>query len=287
MACPSTVLHSQRLPALKSIIPSYCEETCRLLLETLNAHQAATKRPINPENDIKNLEQLGASNYILQLIMEAEKPLRWPSESTLTLQQRVERIQAYYGLKECPQHERPDLTASQALIQLQHSESLSADYENWSPDESLDEPPLHALFFASRAFGGLCCKLPPDMSHEDPCLPLLIPLCNWHDRHLKDTMKNQYKQDIEDLSLTYASIPFKRPAKPALRGTSLVRPSLRNSTLTRRQMNRIGCSNVSSMIVEARPRETTESQACQLQDVLNRICCEVNGRRVIGLATYE
>jgi hypothetical protein len=92
---------------------------------------------------------------------------------------------------------------------LQHYESLSADYKNWSPDEPLDEPPLHALSFASRAFGGLCCKLPPDMSHEDPCLPLLIPLYDWHDRHLKGIMENHCKQDIDNLFFTYASIPLK------------------------------------------------------------------------------
>ncbi|KAJ3454317.1 hypothetical protein MRS44_018211 [Fusarium solani] len=259
MAGPSTVFHLQRLPASKfndaepTIIRSYCEETYRLLLKTLNAHQAATQRTINPEDDTKNLRRLAISHYILKLLEDAESTLPLPPSCSLTLEQRVKRIQGHYHMVECPQYERPGLTASQALIQLQHSESLSADYENWSPDEPLDEPRLHALFFASRAFGGLCCQLPPNISHEDPCLPLLISLYDWHDRHLKNTMKSHYKQDIENLFCTYASIPFKRPDQASTPRHNPCPPQLAELNSDSRQMYRIGCSNVPFMIVEARP----------------------------------
>lgn len=203
MACPSTVLHSQRLPALKSIIPSYCEETCRLLLETLNAHQAATRRIINPKDDTENLERLATSHYILKLIEDAESTFPLSSSYGLMLEERVKRIQDILNMWECPQPERPNVTASQALIQLQRSESLSADYKNWSPDEPIDEAPLHVLFFASRAFGGLSCKLPPNINHKDPCLSLLVLLYDRHDQLLNNTLKNHDKQDTKDLFLTY------------------------------------------------------------------------------------
>ncbi|KAI8710502.1 hypothetical protein NCS52_01567300 [Fusarium sp. LHS14.1] len=217
MAGPSTVFHLQRLPASKfndaelTIIRSYCEETYRLLLETLNAHQAATQRTINPNDDTKNLGRLAISHYILKLLEDAESTLLLPSSCGLALEQRVKRIQGHRNMRECPQHKRPDVTASQALLHLRRYESLNADYENGSPDEPPDEPPLHSLCFASRAFGALYYKLPPDMSHEDPCLPLLIPLYDWHYWCLIGIMKNHYEQGIEDLFRNYDSILPKEP----------------------------------------------------------------------------
>ncbi|RSL76217.1 hypothetical protein CEP52_017801 [Fusarium oligoseptatum] len=200
---PSSPTSNSSPPTSNSSPPPSNHEVTWLLLETLNTHQAATKRPISPENDIQNLEQLGTSDYILTLLKEVEPTLPSPPSRNLTLERRVKRIQDHYQLAECPQYERPNLKASEALIQLQHSQSLSADYENWSPDEPRDEAPLHALFFASRAFGGLCCKLPPDMSHEDPCLLLLVPLCERHDQLLNNTLKSHDKQDTKDLFLIY------------------------------------------------------------------------------------
>ncbi|RSL52210.1 hypothetical protein CEP51_015096 [Fusarium floridanum] len=164
-------------------------EDTRLLLETLNVHQAIFPLPISPKDDVKNLDQLGPLKYISMLVVAVENSLDASSRRTLTrqqrdsrsnlpLQQRVESIQNRCDLIECPQHERPDLTDSQALNVLQHDgslgadyESLIADYENRSPD---GPPPISASIFASRAFGGLYHKLPPDVSHEEPCLPLLI-----------------------------------------------------------------------------------------------------------------
>ncbi|RSL77447.1 hypothetical protein BHE90_016705 [Fusarium euwallaceae] len=209
------------MPSRPSPLPPSREVT-QLLLETLNVHQAICPLLINPKDDIKNVDQLGTLDYISLLVATVETSLdsslrcrrthqQHVSRSKLSLQQRVERIQDRYGLKECPQYERPDLTASQAFIQLQRYESLSADYENWSPDELLDESPLHALCFASRAFGALGYKLPPDMSHEDSCLPLLIPLYDWHDRRPLGIMKNRCKQHIEELFHTYDSILLEEP----------------------------------------------------------------------------
>ncbi|KAJ4178583.1 hypothetical protein NW767_014832 [Fusarium falciforme] len=269
MAGPSTVFHLQRLPASKfndaepTIIRSYCEETYRLLPETLNAHQAATQRTINPNDDTKNLRRLAISHYILKLLEDAESTLSLPSSCGLTLEQRVKRIQGHRDMREYPQYERPDLTASQALIQLQHSESLSADYENWSPNEPLDEPRLYALCFASRAFGALYYKLPPDISHENPCLPLLIQLYDWHYWCLMDIMKNHYKQGIEDLFFTYGLISPKEPDQGGA---------------------------PEAQALDARLAEPNSDRlkdvVYRLQDVSNRMRYELNGRRVIGLATY-
>ncbi|RMJ04966.1 hypothetical protein CDV36_014365 [Fusarium kuroshium] len=264
MAGPSTVFHSLRLPALKfndaepTIIRSYCEEMYRLLLETLNAHQAATQRTINPKDDTKNLRRLAISHYILKLLEDAESTLPLPSSCGLTLEQRVKRIQDHLNMRECPQPKRPDVTASQALNQLQHYKNLGADYENWSPDEPLDEPPLHALCFASRAFGALHYKLPPDMSHEDPCLPLLIPLYNWHYWHLI-IMKNHHEQCTEDLFFTYGLIPLK-------------------------ETDQVGAPEAQAL--DARLAGLNSDPLKDLLYRLQYVSYEVNGPRVIGLATY-
>ncbi|KAJ4178783.1 hypothetical protein NW767_014776 [Fusarium falciforme] len=246
-----------------SSVPPSCEVTDRLLLETLNAHQAATQRTINPKDDTKNLGRLAISHYILKLLEDAESTLPLPSTCGLTLEQRVKRIQDHRNMRECPQHKRPDVTASQALIQLQHYENLSADYENWSPDEPLDELPLHALCFASRAFGALYYKLPPDMSHEDPCLPLLIPLYDWHYWCLMGIMKNHYEQGIEDLFFTYGLIPPKEP-------------------------DQVGAPEAQALgaRLAGLNSDRLKDLLYRLQYVSNRTRYEVNCRRVIGLATY-
>ncbi|RSL76868.1 hypothetical protein CEP52_017761, partial [Fusarium oligoseptatum] len=107
------------MPSRPSPPPSNYE-VIWLLLETSNAHQAATQRPINSEDDTKNLKQSGTLGYILTLLKEAELTLPLPPESTLTLQQRVDRIQTYYCLKGCPQHEQLRPTTSKAPIEPQN-----------------------------------------------------------------------------------------------------------------------------------------------------------------------
>ncbi|KAJ3454882.1 hypothetical protein MRS44_013482 [Fusarium solani] len=189
----------------------------RLLLETLNVHQFIFPFPISPKNDVENLKQWGVLEYISMLVVDVENSLDSSSRHTLTrqqrdsrselpLQQRVERIQNRCGLIECPQHERPDLTDSQALDVLQQDgslgadyESIIADYENRSPD---GPPPISASVFASRAFGGLRYKLPPDVSREEPCLPLLIPVYREHQGRLK----SYYKWENRSLFRAYDSI---------------------------------------------------------------------------------
>ncbi|RSL45449.1 hypothetical protein CEP54_014259 [Fusarium duplospermum] len=150
----STTYSSQRLPLRFPTMPSRPSPSPSndgvtwLLLETLNAHQAATQRPINPEGDIKNLEQLGTSGFILTLLEDAESTLPSPSKSTLTPQQRVERIQAHCGLEECPQNEQPKPKTSTALIEPQSYNQPSTDYKN----QDLREFPADVLFLVSRMF---------------------------------------------------------------------------------------------------------------------------------------
>ncbi|KAH7237843.1 hypothetical protein B0J15DRAFT_503008 [Fusarium solani] len=198
-------LRSSTIPNLPSPLTLGCEET-RLLLETLNVHQAIFPLPISPKDDVKNLEQLGPLKYISMLVVAVENSLDSSSRHTLTRQQRVKSIQNRCGLIECPQHERPDLTDSQALDVLQHDgslgadyESLIADYENRSPD---GPPPIGASIFTSRAFGGLYHKLPPDVSYEEPCLPLLISVYREHHRRLEYCCK----WETQSLLHTYDSI---------------------------------------------------------------------------------
>ncbi|RSL81571.1 hypothetical protein BHE90_016948 [Fusarium euwallaceae] len=214
-------LRSSTTPNRPSPLTPGCEEDW-LLPKALNVHQAIFPHLISPKDDIEKLNQLGTLEYISTLVEAAENSLdsspgyklthqERVSRSKLSLQQRVERIQDRYGLKECPQYERPDLTASQAFIQLQRYESLSADYENRSPHELIDEPSLHALCFASRAFGALCYKLPPDMSRKDLCLSLLIPLYDQHCQRPMGILKNHYKQDLRTLFQGYDSILPQEP----------------------------------------------------------------------------
>ncbi|KAI8710231.1 hypothetical protein NCS52_01593300 [Fusarium sp. LHS14.1] len=226
-------LRGPTMPSQPSPSPSNCE-VIWLLLEALNAHQAATKRPISPENDIQNLEQLGTLGYILTLLKEVEPTPPLPPESTLTLQQRVERIQACYGLKECPQDKRPSPTTSKALIEPQNYDQPSTNHTNLG----LDELHIGALFFTSRVFGHLFHKLPLGMGGEELSRSSLISL----------SMKAKYEWELMSLEHTYDSIPSKGPGRG-------------------------GNNGVTSL--------------CRLQDVLNRLCCKVNGLRAIGLDTYE
>ncbi|KAI8648155.1 hypothetical protein NCS56_01547700 [Fusarium sp. Ph1] len=159
----------------------------------LHAHQAATQRPINPEGDIKNLERLGTSGFILTLLEDAESTLPLPSKSTLTPQQRVERIQTSYGLKECPQNERPKPTTSKALIEPQSYNQPSTGYTN----PGLDELSIDALFFTLRTFGHLFRKFPLGMGDEEPSQSSLISLY----------LEAIYLWEFGSLVHTYASGP--------------------------------------------------------------------------------
>jgi hypothetical protein len=204
-------LRSSAMSRRPSSVPPNCKVTNRLLLKTLNAHQAATQRTINPKDDTENLERLGISHYILKLLEDAESALPLPPSRGLTLEQRVKRIQGHHKMRECPQHKRPDVTASQALIRLQHDEilgadyeSLIADYENRSPD---GPPPIGASIFASRAFGGLYHKLPPDVSHEEPCLPLLISVYREHHRRLEYCCKWETQRLLHTYDLMRSGNP--------------------------------------------------------------------------------
>ncbi|KAM6504726.1 hypothetical protein FSOLCH5_15506 [Fusarium solani] len=99
-----------------------------LLLEMLGLHQAVLKPPIDPRVDINNLRRLGVRRYTLQLVVAAESALGLSPASTLALERRVELIQDRCGLRECPQHERPNLTTRDALIELQRYDNLRTDY---------------------------------------------------------------------------------------------------------------------------------------------------------------
>ncbi|KAJ4195492.1 hypothetical protein NW759_016448 [Fusarium solani] len=138
----------------------------------LGLHQAVLNPPIDPRADINILRRLGVRRCTLQLVVAAEGALSLSLASTLTLKRRVELIQDRCGLRECPQHERPNLTTRDALIELQRYNSLRTYYMRWAGKGFAG----CAFVFGLRAYGGLHYKPPPGMSYTDPHLALLIPL---------------------------------------------------------------------------------------------------------------
>ncbi|RSL42966.1 hypothetical protein CEP54_015288 [Fusarium duplospermum] len=165
------------MPSRPPLVPLEFEVTW-LLLEASNAHQAAFRETIRPEVEVNRLSLLGTSNYILELVEDVETALNLSPESTLTPQQRVERIQARSNLR---QYERPKPTTSKALTEPQSSHKPSTNSKN----RGLDELPTDVLFLVSRVLGHQCYKLPPDMSGEDAYISSLI----LHYLKAKDTLE--------------------------------------------------------------------------------------------------
>ncbi|RMJ05323.1 hypothetical protein CDV36_014006 [Fusarium kuroshium] len=138
----------------------------------LGLHQAVLNPPIDPRADINALRRLGVRRCTLKLVVSAESALSLSPASTLTLERRVELIQDRCGFRECPQHERADLTTGDAIIELQRYDSLRTNYMRWACKGFAG----CAFVFGLRAYGGLHYKCPPGMSYTNPHLPLLIPL---------------------------------------------------------------------------------------------------------------
>lgn len=133
-----------------------------LLLEMLGLHQAVLKLPIDPRVDINNLRRLGVRRYTLQLVVTADSALGLSPASTLALERRVELIQDRCGLRECPQHERPNLTTRDALIGLQRYDNLRTDY--MPPPTAVLEPrfdrwPYISLFVLESLLALLFLKI--------------------------------------------------------------------------------------------------------------------------------
>ncbi|RTE70378.1 hypothetical protein BHE90_015224 [Fusarium euwallaceae] len=138
----------------------------------LGLHQAVLNPPIDPRADINALRRLGVRRCTLKLVASAESALSLSPASTLTLERRVELIQDRCGFRECPQHERADLTTRDAIIELQRYDSLRTNYMRWACKGFAG----CAFVFGLRAYGGLHYMCPPGMSYTNPHLPLLIPL---------------------------------------------------------------------------------------------------------------
>ncbi|RSL43419.1 hypothetical protein CEP54_015097 [Fusarium duplospermum] len=171
--CPRRVVTTKSLLCLSLLRPCQpARQSTQLFNEMLGLHQAVLNPPIDPRADIKTLRRLGVRRCTLQLVVAAESALSLSPAPTLTLERRVELIRDRCGLRECPQHERPNLTTRDALIELQRYNSLRTNYMRWAGKGFAG----CVFLFSQRAYGGLHYKCPPGMNYTDPHLALLIPL---------------------------------------------------------------------------------------------------------------